>query len=548
MAHIKINKKEFDELVGENISEDKLHDQASFMGVHWNHVEGKKWDVEVYPNRSDLLSVEGLARAYRGFFGIDTGIEGYHVEKGDIQVEIDQSVEDVRPHIGCAVVKDLELSERIINGLIQLQEKLHETMGRKRDKLAIGLHDLSAVKPPFTYKAVEPEQVSFKPLEYDRDMQLGEILEEHEKGQEYSWILENEDRYPIIQDSEGRVLSFPPIINNQLTEVQTGTTDIFVDVTGKHQETVQKALNIIVAALAERSGRIESVTVDGQEMPDMSPNTKRLEPEYFRQVSGLDLPKTEIMERLKEMKYGAKAGKQIKVDVPAYRTDVMHQYDLIEDIVIAHGYQNIQPEMPEVDQIARERSIEDYTRVLRDIMQGTGALETHTYILSNREKLFDMMDMRHQDVAEMSNPLTWDYTAVRNWLLPSLIEVLQRNRHRSYPQKFFEVADVSVLDDSDVGASNRRKLAYVHSGNKVDYTDVRQVLQVIERDLGVEFDIEAGSMNCFKSERSGDIYLEGEKIGMIGELSEKVIGNWELEHSVGGFELDIEKLLDIVAE
>ncbi|MFB6190442.1 MAG: phenylalanine--tRNA ligase subunit beta [Candidatus Nanohaloarchaea archaeon] len=544
MSHIKINKKEFDELVGEETDEEVLREKASFLGAHWNHVEGPKWDVEVYPNRPDLLSVEGLARAYRGFLNVETGREEYEVSQGDVEVEVDTSVENVRPYIGGAVVRNLELTERAINGLIQLQEKLHESMGRRRDKLAIGLHDLETVSAPFTYRAVAPEKVSFTPLEYDREMQLGEILDKHEKGQEYAWILEDEDLYPVIEDSEGRVLSFPPIINNQLTEVDTGTQDVFIDVTGKDLATVKKALNILATALYERGGEVETVEVDGEKMPDLEPGMRELDLDYFRSVSGLDLEAAEVVERLEMMKLGAREdGGKIEVEVPAYRNDVMHQYDLVEDAVIAHGYENVEPELPEVDQVGEESLLEDRTRLLRDILQGTGALETHTYMLSNREKLFEKMEVPGREIAEMSNALTEDYSAVRNWLLPSLMEILKRNRHRSYPQKFFEVADVVELDDSDTGASNRRKLAYVHSGS-VDYNDVRQVLQVLERDLGLEFEVRSPGIDCFKEGRSADIYLENERIGSIGEISRSVLDSWELEMPAAGFELDVEKLVD----
>ncbi|MFB6209214.1 MAG: phenylalanine--tRNA ligase subunit beta [Candidatus Nanohaloarchaea archaeon] len=543
MAHIKINKREFDELVGQKIEEQRLDEEASFLGVHWNHVEGEKWDVEVYPNRPDLLSVEGLARAYRGFFGVDTGIEGYNVKRGDISVDIHESVDEVRPVIAGAVVRNLELSDRMINGLIQMQEKLHETIGRRREKLAIGLHDLSVLEPPFTYRAVEPEKVSFKPLEYDSHMQLGEILSEHEKGIKYSWILEDNDRYPIIEDSEGKVLSFPPIINNQLTEVDTGTSEIFIDVTGNDRKSVVKALNILVTALEERGGVIESVELDGEKMPELSPGEWKIDPEYANRISGLELSRSEMMDRLKQMKFGAEAGDEIKVEVPAYRTDIMHQYDLIEDIVIAHRYDNIQPELPEVDQTAEENQLSDFSNILRDVLQGTGALETNTYILSNKEKLFKRMNVEEKEVAEMSNALTEDYTVVRNWLLPSMMNVLKRNKHRSYPQKFFEVDDVSIPSESSyTGVRNCRKLAYVESHGDADFTDAREVLQVLERDLGIQLEVRDVGKDCFRQGRQGEIRCRGERIGIIGELSGEVLEDWELEQPVSGFELNVYKL------
>jgi len=139
-------------------------------------------------------------------------------------------------------------------------------------------------------------------------MDLEEILDEHEKGQKYAWILEDEDKYPIIKDSKGKVLSFPPIINNQLTEVTEDTTDIFIDVTGKDKQTVQKALNILTTALAERGGKIESVDVGGEKMPDLSAEKTELGIDYLREVAGVQWTPKEAVYRLKKMKFGAKKG------------------------------------------------------------------------------------------------------------------------------------------------------------------------------------------------------------------------------------------------
>jgi phenylalanyl-tRNA synthetase beta chain len=542
MANIEIDKKEFDNLVRKELSEQKMIEEGSMLGAHWHGIEGKVCKVETYPNRPDLLSVEGLARAYRGFFDIQKGRTNYKTNKGDIKVNVDESVEKVRPFIAGAVVRNLELSEKMINGLIQLQEKMHETMGRRRDKLAIGLHDLSAVNPPFTYRAVKPEKVEFKPLEYDKNMQLGEILEEHEKGRKYSWILEDEDKYPIIEDSNGKILSFPPIINNQLTEVETGTEDIFIDVTGKDRETVTKALNILVTALAERGGQIETIKVNGERLPDLSPEIMELDPEYFREVSGLDLEESEIIERLKMMKHGATGGKKIKVEVPCYRNDVMHQYDLIEDIVIAHRYNNIDPVMPEVDQLGTQKPIQDLTNRVRDIMTGTGALESNTYYLSSKEKLFDRMEIEEPEAIEMENSVSEGTEVLRNLLTPSMLQILHDNRHYSYPQSFFEVSETAELDKSHVGASNKTKLAYVISGPEKDFNNAKKALQVLERDLGIKLEVKEVTIPYHQDARSGKIMLKGEKVGHIGQFSEKVLENWELEQPTAGFELDLEKI------
>jgi len=544
MANLEIDKREFTNLLGKEFEDQKLIEEASFLGVHWHSIDGNVCEVENYPNRPDCLSVEGIARAYRGFFDIQKGRTEYKVSEGSIEVEVDSSVEKVRPYIGGAVVRNLELSKKVINGLIQLQEKMHETMGRRRDKLAIGLHDLSTVEPPFTYKAVEPEKVEFTPLEYDRNMQLGEILDKHEKGQEYAWILDDEEKYPIIEDSAGRVLSFPPIINNQLTEVESGTEDIFIDVTGKDRDTVMKALNILTTALEERGGVIESVMVDGEEMPDLTPETMELEVDYFRDVSGLQLEESEIIERLKMMKYGASGGEDIRVKVPCYRNDVMHPYDLIEDIIIAHRYTNIDPELPEIDQVAEQKDIEDTAQIVRNIMTGAGALEAMTYVHDNRDNLTEKIQVEEENFVKVDNPLSEEYGALRNLMTPSLLKVLKQNKHRSYPQKFFETGNVAELDNTPVGASNKKKTAFIQTGNQIDFTDAKKMLQVLERDLGIKLEVKDDVKPFFQDTRSGKIIMDGKEVGFIGQFSEEVLENWELDKSTAGFELDLEKIND----
>lgn len=543
MPNIKINKKEFETLLEQEIQDKKLSDKASYLGAHWNPVEGEKWDVEVYPNRPDLLSVEGLARAYKGFFDIEIGIKNYKINNGDHKVEIEDSVKEVRPYIGGAIIRDIELSKRAINGFIQLQEKLHQSMGRKRDKIAIGLHDMSELEPPFTYKAVEPEQVSFKPLEHNKEIHLEEILEKHEKGQEYAWILEDEEKYPIIADKKGKILSFPPIINNQLTEVDTQTQDIFIDVTGKDKQTVQKVLNILTTAFAEREGTIESMKVGEEEMPNLKPEKMDLDPQYLREVSGLDLKNKEIIKRLKMMRLGAKKKKDnIKVKIPSYRNDIMHQYDLIEEVTIAHRYTNIEPELPEIDQQGGEKDVNEFSEALSQILKGTNALETHTFALSNKKKLFDNMNLEKEKIAEMENPLTEDYTSIRNWLLPDMIQTLNRNKHHSYPQSFYEIADVVQVRKGQ--AENVTKLSYITTGKEKDYTNAREILQVIERDLGVPITLEKKDKDFAKPGRSANVKIDERTIGFIAEISKEVRENWELKHPVAAIELNVEKLLE----
>ncbi|MCJ7478913.1 MAG: phenylalanine--tRNA ligase subunit beta [Candidatus Nanohaloarchaeota archaeon QJJ-7] len=567
MAVVEISKPHLEELVGEELGVEKLEEEGSMLGILFedstesgdsarsNGTSGStsseedKIEVEVEPNRPDLLSVEGIARALRGFFEIETGAVDYPVETGDIEVEVDSSVKNVRKHIACARIKNLDLKEDELNSIIQLQEKLTETYGRKRKKIAIGLHDLGPLEPPITYRGADPSEDSFVPLGRDEEMNLGDILEEHDKGKKYGWILEDEERYPLLQDSEGEVLSMPPIINGELTEVDDDTDDIFLDVTGTSRREVETALNILVAALHERGGTIESVEVGGERMPDMTGDLREIDPEYVREVSGLDnLSEEGIKEQLEKMLYGVEIeGDKLLVTVPAYRADVMHPYDVIEDVVIGYGYGNVEEEIPEVSTIGGEDDRTVFRDSLRELMVGTGAQETMTFILSNREKLFDRMDKEKEEVVSMANPLTEEYTVVRNWVLPSLMEVLGNNQHNRYPQKLFEVGKVSELEDhSHTGADDSYQLAYVSAGSETGFSEVRGVLQSVAKELGLEFEVEELSHGSFRDKRCGNIVLDGEEAGIIGEINEEVRDSWGLDVSVAAFEIYVDVLQDAV--
>ncbi|MDY6769497.1 MAG: phenylalanine--tRNA ligase subunit beta [Candidatus Nanohaloarchaea archaeon] len=547
MAVIEISHPHLEELVGTELSVEELEDEGSMMGVLFEDGEEDKLEVEVEPNRPDLLSVEGIARALRGFLEVETGAVDYPVEDGEFTVEVDGSVTNVRRHIACAVVSDLDLGEGALNSIIQLQEKLTETYGRKREKIAIGLHDAAPLESPVTYEAVDPDGVAFIPLGRDEEMTPAEILAEHEKGQQYGWILEDADRYPVLRDADGTVLSMPPVINGVATEVTEDTGELFLDVTGTSRQEVETALTILCAALHERGGTIESVDVDGERLPDMEPDLMTVDPEYVRDVSGLhDLSDSGIAEQLESMRYDASVdGGELVVEVPAYRADVMHAYDVIEDAVIGYGYRNVDEELPEVATVGGRSDERVFIDALRDIMVGAGAQECMTFILSTPAKLFDRMERDREDIVTMANPLTEDYTAVRNWLLPSLMQVLEDNQHNRYPQRLFEVGTCSRLsDESHTGAEDVQKLAYATAHRDAGFSEARGVLQTVAKRLGVELAVEEADHGSFADGRCGTVLVDGEDAGVIGEVSEQVRENWDVEMPVAAFEIDVETLQD----
>jgi phenylalanyl-tRNA synthetase beta chain len=238
-----------------------LKETIPLLGVGLDGIDEEKIILEVFPNRPDMLSIEGFARALKGFMSIETGYREYPTTDSGMVLKVEKSVEDVRPAVAAGVVTGVDMDDYTVKSIMGMQEKLHLTHGRNRAKVAIGVHDLDKVKAPFTYKAVEPASASFVPLDMDRKLTLAQILSEHPKGKDYAWTLEGKKKYPLFVDSRGEVLSFPPIINGELTKLTEHTRNLFLDLTGTSQQAVDQALNIIATSLADRGGKIQTVDI-----------------------------------------------------------------------------------------------------------------------------------------------------------------------------------------------------------------------------------------------------------------------------------------------
>jgi phenylalanyl-tRNA synthetase beta chain len=233
MPAIKVIRQDLEGLVGLQLTLEEVRGTIESLAGEVEGASGDEITLKFEPIRPDLFSVEGIARAMRGMLEVEVGLKRYEVKGAKHGLFVDGSIGPVRPVIVGTFVRDVRFDDYMIRSIMDFQEKIHATLGRNRKKVSIGVHDASRVKPPFTYKAVEPGSATFVPLGMGREFDLNEILSKHEKGIEFSWILKGQRAYPLLVDAEENVLSFPPIINGELTRVSGSTTDLFIDVTGQ---------------------------------------------------------------------------------------------------------------------------------------------------------------------------------------------------------------------------------------------------------------------------------------------------------------------------
>ncbi len=543
MPVISFDYNDFISLLGFEIPKEKLIEHLPMIGGDFDSIENDTISIEFFPNRPDLTSVEGIARAARAFFGFKTGLKTYPLSQSDVRLHVDSSVKTVRPFVATALLKNVTMTDELIASLMDLQEKLHYGIGRNRQKVAIGVHNFEPVTPPFTYKAVDPDSVSFIPLARDNPMTLRNILKKHEKGKEYAFILDKYETYPLIVDKFNNVLSFPPIINGLLTEVTPYTSEIFIDVTGTDQKAIHYTLNIISTALAERKAKLYTTTVVDTEKtysyPNLSSNIKTLSVREVNNLLGTKFSPEQIIDCLHKMGYNAKvvSSDQINVEIPPWRADILHEYDLIEDVAIGYGYDNFTTELPTVLTFGKNLSQHPFFQNLRTSMIGLQFNEVTTFSISNAKDEFNHLGLNPLSHVSLANPIGEDYSMLRVSLLPSLLKLLRQNRHHPLPQQIFEIG---IIVDNKAG--NRWNLAALKIDAKANFTECKSYVETLFRNLGKPFKLDKKNHPAFISGRCAQLICDNAEIGFFGELHPRTILNFDLDHPVIGFELQVSAL------
>lgn len=557
MPTIEVEWEDLENLLGIRLPRklEELNDLLSFVKGEVKHVTNREIQIDIKDsNRADLWSVEGIARALKGVLGLERGLKRYEVlgESG-VAVYVDPRLKDIRPYIACTIVKGVKLSDAAIRHIMRFQDKMDQTYGRSRRRTSIGLYDFDLVTPPLHYTVSKPDEKKFVPLGFSEELTLAEILEKHPKGVEYGHIVKPFEVWPILIDSKNKVLSFPPIINsNDLGRVSVNTRNVLIEVTGTSFKTVLHTLINVALTLADRGGGIYSAEVHYpyrdlkiEVTPELKTEKISVEAKYIRNTIGLFLSVEEIINLLEKSRYGISDVNEdtIVVEIPCYRTDIMHPIDIVEDIAIAYDLNKIRPRWPQISTVGGLSRETHLRNLIREIMIGLGYQEILTFTMSNPIILFSEMNIPPERVVEVINPKVSTMTCLRNWLLPSLIEFLSHNTHVEYPQRIFEVGYCVIYDEKQPNKTkDLEKLACVTIHAEAGFSEAKSVLDALFINLGLEYLLEEMEHGSFINGRTGKIIVNGEEAGIIGEINPQVLENWGLENPAAAFEIDLSKI------
>lgn len=541
MANVKFDKKTFEKEIGK--LNEEIQNKIALFGTTVEELTENELELDITPDRPDLLSYQGFKRSFLAFLGKKTGLKEYKTNKPEknFEVKIDSSVKEVRPFTACAIIKGLKLDNNKIKELIEMQEKMHSTMGRKRKKLAIGIYPLNKIKLPIYYKAIEPDKIKFLPLESQKEMTGLEILQKHPTGKEYSHLLAGKAKFPIFEDDNKEILSMPPIINSEKTgRVDENTKDVFVECSGFEFKILSKALNIIVTTLADMGGTIYQMKVKDKITPDLSPEISNISLKNINKTLGLELKEKEMKSLLEKMGHNFK---HEKVESPSWRIDLLHELDLIEDVGIAYGYDNLEPSIPKIATIGNEDKKAQIKKKIAEILIGLNMLEISNYHLTKKEDQFTKMGIpeKQEKGAIILEDSKTEYNITRKDLTHYLLKIISENGDSEYPQKIFETGKTFETTNEGKLIEKEKLSCAITPGN---FTDIKQTLDYLKNTLNLNLTIKEKKeiKTHLIDGRSADIFLEETKIGEIGEIHPKILKNWKIKMPISLFEINLEPI------
>jgi len=550
MANLEISfEKIKDEINRPNLTIEQLSEILFDFGLELDSYEEETdtLKIELTAERIDLLSIVGFLRALKEYLSLEAP-KTYLAKDSGFMVNIESSVREYGSFTMCAIIKNLSLDDSKIKEIINIQEKLHLTYGRKRKSAAIGVYPLDKIKFPITFLAEDPKKIKFIPLGENKSLTGEEILKEHPTGIEYSSLVAGKKKYLLFLDSKGDVLSMPPIINSENTgRVTEETKDIFIECTGTNLVKLKYIISILTTTFADLGGDIYSLTLnypDGKKIisPDLTYEKRIISIKQANKILGTDIIIESGSKLLLKMGYFSKPIDKDKIEVliPPYRSDVLHDYDIFDDLGRAYGFSNIVPRIPEIFTVGSLDNVTEKQDNIIKIMSGMGFCEVMPLTVSSKKLSFENFNIAGDNYIDLGFSADSSLNIISNWLTPKLFLILQNNQHRSYPQKIFACDEVVLFDRTlETRSKNVLHTSCVIANTQVSFTEISSILLALCNLLGKELKLEKDNFPYYIKGRSAKVILDGKVCGTIGEFSPEVLVKNNYQTPVCGFEIEI---------
>ncbi len=536
-----------------NDSIEKLLERLPFLGLDIEGIDKEKIRVEYNPNRPDFSSDTGIFRSLKGLLNEIVGLPVFKYSfNRSYKIIVDQHVKQIRPIILFFVAaQNHNINEFLLDQLISIQDDLHNGIARGRKKASIGIHDLDTIKFPLFYSTKSSKE-SFIPMDQHGPITFKEILSTTDVGKKYSNLLNNHIRYPALNDNNNEIISFPPIINSNKTKVTNKSKNILIEITGINLETCKSILAILAYYLYEEgfkiySGIVHDKKTDFSSLKILKDNKVLVDKYLIDKYLGLDLTFKEIVESLHRSRIGASLtkDKKIKCLVPSYRNDIIHPIDIVEEVAIGYGIDNLKPSMPsfQVSTGIKYANFNIYDK-LRETLIGLGFLEMVNFTLIDYtlSTTFNFDNNKLLERIKVNESKSKEHEFLRTNIISSLINNLSHNIHEEYPQKVFEIGKTFSFKNKIV---EKWSLGALIASNNTSYTEIKSILKSISSlNFGEQFITKKNERDLFIWGRSADVLFQDKTIGFVGELSPQFITKFNLRLPVSMFELNLSNLFE----
>ena len=577
--------KEFDDLCFEfgielddvTTEEDIYRNEQRKEGI--NLSKETLYKIEVAANRYDLLCLEGLALALRIFLQKQKMPEIKPLNilpEDERKLIVYDSVNDVRPIGLCAILRDINFTDEMLKSFMDLQDKLHNNICRGRKLVSMGTHDLDTVKGPFIYRALKPEHIHFVPLNREEEVNgdgLMSILKDDPKLGKYLYLLEGKEKYPVMMDSNGVIMSLPPIINSQHTKMTLNTHNVLLDITGTDKTKCEIVLNTLIAMFScycknpftvEEINVINYETNEGKIYPDLTPRKFKVDVNYLKTITGIyDILPDKIVKLLEKMELKAEIinSNELEVSAPITRSDILHPCDIAEDLAISYGYNNIKKELTKTKTHGVQQPYNKLSDLFRDEMAMGGYVEFLTMALLSHKDMFTNLLHEEKDdkTAQILYSKSKEFEYIRSSLIPGILKSIEGNKANQLPFKIFEISDVVICDENnEVGAVNRRRLCFAYTNTTSAMEIVQGMVDLLMKKIGLIFNcdnkeknytIKKSNNEIFFNDRQAEIFiLDDIKVGIYGIMHPKVIKNFGIKNPVTLCEIDLQLIMDLILE
>ncbi len=539
MPVVELSYTRLQKLIGK-VSKKQISDSLPFLGLD---IESENKDlirIEYSPNRPDYSTDFGIALGLQGLLGIKKGAIKLNVKKSNkYAISVKSEVSKIRPFVTGIVATNGKIDDKTIKQFMTMQEDLHFGIGRKRKKSSIGIHDLDTISFPLVYTTTNRDY-KFIPLNSKKELSISEILENTDVGKDYGSILGNSPKVPIILDANQQTVSFPPIINATVTTITTKTKNLFVEVTGINKVDAEDMLSVVATILQSAGFTLESVQISGAKnsSPKLEQKKISVNSSLINQTLGLNLNTSKIISSLKKSRLDATTkGKNIICIIPAYRFDIFGPMDLVEEVALGYGIQNLEPTLSPSQTLGQKHPISINLQSISSIMTGLGYMEALNSSLTSKRILYDNTKRDSSKIISVLDSKSLEHTILRDSLIPGLIDNLAKNIHESYPQQLFEIGTIFNKTSS---VTEETHLCAISSHKDVNFSEIKSVLQSVTQSIfGKICETKTTTHPTFEKGHVANIIVDGKIIGIIGEISKLTKDNFKLREPIVSFEIKL---------